>query len=317
VKGNRNFGTKLWNAARFAEMNGCYEGRTTHAQSMHNPYTAPTQTVNKWIMGETARVGARVDKALKEYRFNEAALALYAHTWGVVCDWYVEFAKPLFQSDDAAVVEETRATMAWAIDQCLILLHPIMPYITEKLWADLAERDTMLVHTPWPDYGDLSDADADAEMSWVVGLIEGVRSARAELNVNAGAKLPLIELDLDEAAKGRLARNRALIERLARVSEFDTATEAPKGSVTLPVQGGAFCLPLADVVDVSAEKARLEKVLGKLSKEAGGLKGKLNNEKFLANAPEDVVLDQKARLEVAETELAKINAALERVAGLE
>jgi len=187
-------------------------------------------------MGETARVGARVDKALKEYRFNEAALALYAHTWGVVCDWYVEFAKPLFQSDDAAVVEETRATMAWAIDQCLILLHPIMPYITEKLW---------------------------------------------------------------------------------RVSEFDTATEAPKGSVTLPVQGGAFCLPLADVVDVSAEKARLEKVLGKLSKEAGGLKGKLNNEKFLANAPEDVVLDQKARLEVAETELAKINAALERVAGLE
>jgi len=298
-------------------MNGCFEGRTTHAQPMHNPYTAPTQTVNKWIMGETARAAAKVDKALNEYRFNEAALTLYAHTWGVVCDWYVEFAKPLFQSDDPAVVEETRATMAWAIDQCLILLHPIMPYITEALWSELAERETMLVHTAWPEYGDLSDADADGEMGWVIGLIESIRSARAELNVNAGAKLPLIELSLDQTAKERLARNRALIERLARVSEFEIASDAPKGSVTLPVEGGAFCLPLADVVDVGAEKARLEKVLGKLSKEAGGLKGKLNNEKFLANAPEDVVLDQKARLEGVETELAKINAALERLASIE
>lgn len=312
VKGNRNFGTKLWNAARFAEMNGCYEGRTTQ-----DPYSECTQTVNKWIMGETARAAAKVDKALGEYRFNEAALTLYAHTWGVVCDWYVEFAKPLFQSDDPAIVEETRATMAWAIDQCLILLHPIMPYITEKLWGELAVRDKMLVHTHWPVYSDMGDAEADGEMHWVIGLIEAIRSARAELNVNAGAKLPLVELALDNVAQGRLKRNRALIERLARVSEFVTADDAPKGSVTLPVQGGAFCLPLADVVDVSAEKARLEKSLGKLSKEAGGLKGKLNNEKFLSNAPEDVVLDQKARLEETETQISKINAALERLAGLE
>ncbi len=309
VKGNRNFGTKLWNAARFAEMNEC------HAHRTHGVPDA-TQTVNKWIIGETSRVGARVDKALSEYRFNEAALALYAHTWGVVCDWYVEFSKPLLQSDDPAIVAETRATMAWAIDQCLILLHPIMPYVTEKLWGDLAPREKMLVHTDWPEYGALADAEADAEMSWVVGLIESIRSARAELNVNAGAKLPLVELGLDDVALGRLDRNRALIARLARVSEFEVASQAPKGSVTLPVQGGAFCLPLADVVDVGAEKARLDKVLGKLSKEAGGLKGKLNNEKFLANAPEDVVSDQRARLEETETELAKLNAALERLAEL-
>jgi len=159
-------------------------------------------------------------------------------------------------------------------------------------------------------------AQADAERSWVVGLIESIRSARAELNVNAGAKLPLIEIGLDGDASLRLERNRALIERLARVSEFQKADETPKGAVTLPVVGGAFALPLADVVDVNAEKARLEKVLGKLAKEAGGLKGKLNNEKFLANAPEEIVLDQKNRLEDLDVELAKINGALEQLKSL-
>ena len=315
VKGNRNFGTKLWNAARFAEMNGCYTGYDS-AKSRNDPITAPTQTVNKWIIGETVRTAEKVDRALTEYRFNDAALALYHHVWHVVCDWYVEFAKPLFQSDDEAVVAETRSCMAWAIDQCLILLHPIMPFITEKLWSDLADRQKMLVHADWPTYGDFADADADAEMSWVVGLIEAIRSARSELGVNPGAKLPLLEIGLDVEASGRLSRNRDLVQRLARVSEFSAADETPRGAVTLPVVGGAFALPLSDVIDVAVEKGRLEKSLGKLSKEAGGLKGKLANEKFLAKAPEEVILDQKARLELAEVEISKINAALERLAEL-
>ena len=308
IKGNRNFGTKLWNAARFAEMNDCYSEQT-------DGIPTATATVNKWIIGETGRLREAVDKALTEYRFNEAALALYAHTWGVLCDWYVEFSKPLFQSDDAAIVAETRACMAWAIDQCLLMLHPIMPYVTEQLWGDLAERQKMLVHGDWPTYdAAIADADADAEMAWVVGLIEQIRSVRSEMNVNAGAKLPLVQLQLDGTGKERLERNKALIERLARVSEFDSATDAPDGSVTLPVPGGAFCLPLADVIDVSAEKARLEKAAQKLAKEIGGLNGKLNNEKFLAKAPQDVVSDQRDRLAAAQEEAAKIDAALARVA---
>ncbi|NNU81351.1 valine--tRNA ligase [Halovulum dunhuangense] len=311
IQGYRNFGTKLWNAARFAEMNEC------SPQPDFDPKSC-TATVNRWIVGETARVRESVDEALTAFRFNDAANALYAHVWGKVCDWYVEFAKPLLQSDDAALVAETRATMAWAIDQCLILLHPIMPFITEQLWGDIAPRAKMLVHADWPTYtaSQLADAEADAEMGWVIGLIEDIRSVRAETRVPVGAKVPLIQLDLDAAGQAALARNRALIERLARVSEFQTAAAAPKGAVTLPVPGGTFCLPLADVIDLDEERARLEKALGKLQKEMGGLKAKLSNEKFVANAPEEVVDEARARLEELEADEAKLNAAGARLAAL-
>ena len=280
IQGYRNFGTKLWNAARFAEMNECSPVADFDPK-------ACTQTVNKWIVGETARAREAVDEALNAYRFNDAANALYAHVWGKVCDWYVEFAKPLFQSGDEAVIAETRATMAWAIDQCLILLHPIMPFITEELWGQIAARAKMLVHADWPTYtaADYADAEADAEMGWVIGLIEDIRSVRAETHVPVGAKVPLIQVELDEAGGRALERNRALIERLARVAEFQTADAPPKGAVTIPVQGGLFCLPLADVIDIAAERARLDKATDKLGKEMGGLEKKLSNEKFIANAP--------------------------------
>jgi len=309
VKGYRNFGTKLWNAARFAEMNQCFEAYVP------GEIPAATATVNKWIIGETGRIRETVDKALEAYRFNEAALGLYAHVWGVVCDWYVEFAKPLLQ--DEATADETRACMAWAIDQCLIMLHPIMPYITEQLWGDLAARQKMLVHGDWPTYGEeLGDPAADAEMRWVIGLIEAIRSARAELRVPAGAKVPLIELALDAEGQARLERNQALVGRLARVSEFGAATEAPRGAVTLPVEGGAFCLPLADVIDLDAEFARLDKALDKLGKEMGGLRGKLANEKFVANAPAHVVDEQRTRLEAASEEAEKLTEAKARLEAL-
>jgi valyl-tRNA synthetase len=311
VKGYRNFGTKLWNAARFAEMNEC-------KPSADFDPTQVSQTVNKWIIGETARTLATVDKALEQHRFNDAAGALYAHVWGKVCDWYVELAKPLFQGDDAAAKAETQATMAWAIDQCLILLHPIMPYITEQLWDDITIRDNMLVHQDWPTYtmADLVDDAADREMNWVIALIEQVRSVRTELRVNAGAKIPMIQLDLDEAAETALAGNMAMIKRLARIEEVTQANEAPKGAITLAVEGGTFCLPLAEIIDVAAEKARLQKALDKLGKEAGGLKGKLNNEKFLANAPAAVVETQRVRLAAIEEETATLNAAFERINSL-
>ncbi|SLN61758.1 Valine--tRNA ligase [Pseudoruegeria aquimaris] len=309
IAGYRNFGTKLWNAARFAEMNQC-------VPSADFDPTSVRQTVNKWIIGETAKARIATDEALTGYRFNDAATGLYAYVWNVVCDWYVEFAKPLLNSEDEAIVAETRATMAWVIDQCLILLHPIMPFITEELWGAISqERATMLVHAPWPTYGtELVDADADREMNWVVGLIESIRSTRAEMHVPAGAKIPMVQLELDEAGKGAWARNAALILKLGRIEALSEAAEAPKGAVTIAVPGGTFCLPLADIIDVAEEKARLEKTLGKLAKEMGGLRGRLNNPKFVASAPEEVVEESRALLAEKEGEEAKLRAALARLA---
>jgi len=308
--GYRNFGTKLWNAARFAEMNECKPSADFDPASVQ-------QTVNKWIIGETARALESTSASLEAYRFSDAAMGLYAHVWGKVCDWYVEFAKPLLQSDDAAVVAETRATMAWAIDQCLIMLHPIMPFITEQLWGDITARDTMLIHQNWPTYpADLIDVEADREMNWVITLIESIRSVRAEMRVPAGAKIPMVQLQLDKAGQAALKGNTLLIHRLARLSNLSLAAEAPKGAITVAVEGGVFCLPLADIIDLEAEKARLEKALTKLAKEIGGLKGKLGNAKFLEKAPEAVVAENRENLTRAEAEAGKITEAINRLHAL-
>lgn len=304
IKGNRNFGTKLWNAARFAEMHECYSAA---------PCETPKATVNRWIRGETARAFADVDRALEGYRFNEAALRAYRHVWNVVCDWYVEFSKPLLSGDDPELVAETRATMAWAIDHCLILLHPIMPFITEQLWSDLDKRDEPLMHRDWPQLGALADDAADAEMGWVIGLIEQIRSVRAEMNVNAGAKIPLLQLALDAPQQQMLDRNFALISRLARVPEIELCAEAPKGAVALPVNGGSFALPLADVIDVAKEQARLDKALGKLRKEQEGLTRKLSNSQFRANAPEEIVAEQETRVADISVEIDKLEQAVARL----
>ncbi len=307
--GYRNFGTKLWNAARFAEMNECKPGG-------FDPATAQ-QTVNKWIIGETVRALHATDKALENYRFSDTAMGLYAHVWGKLCDWYVEFAKPLFQSDDEAIKAETRATMAWAIDQSLTMLHPIMPYITEQLWGDIAPRDNMLIHQSWPELPEtLIDASADREMNWVISLIENIRSVRAEMRVPAGAKIPMLQLELDAAGQAALNGNMLLIGRLARLSDVSVVAAPPKGAVTVAVAGGTFCLPLAGIIDVAAEKARLEKAMTKLAKEIGGLKGKLGNEKFLANAPAAVVAENRENLTRADADAAKITAAINRLKAL-
>ncbi|KAG1648034.1 Valine--tRNA ligase [Nymphon striatum] len=271
IAGYRNFGTKLWNAVRFAEMNEAYKGPDVlPTERIHNADLK--FTVNKWIVGETAKVRMDVDAALEAYRFNDAADALYKFVWGKVCDWYVEFSKPLLLNGTDAEKAETRATMSWVLDQCMILLHPIMPFITEELWGETAKRDGMLVHEDWPTYGtELIDENADAEMNWVISLIDAVRSARGEMHVPAGLKVPLVQVDLGDAGRTAFANNDALILKLARI-EGVTEGEAPKGSVTIPVAGGNFALPLAGIIDVDEEKARLEKSLGKLAKELGGLR---------------------------------------------
>jgi valyl-tRNA synthetase len=311
IAGYRNFGTKLWNATRFAEMNGVYQGG---APSGSVPDA--TATVNRWIIGETTRVRETVDAALTAYRFDDAAAALYRFVWGKVCDWYVEFAKPLLD-ESAPERAETQAVMGWVLDQCMILLHPIMPFVTEELWSATGSRAKMLVHADWPTYGaDLIDAQADREMNWVTGLIEDIRSARAQMHVPAGLHVPLVVTDWDEVAQGAWARNETLIKRLARVDSLTWVETFPKGCITVAAEGATFGLPLADIIDVGAEKARLEKTLGKLAKEIGGLSGRLNNPNFVASAPEEVVEEVRENLAARQEEEAKLRAALERMAEL-
>ncbi|MBU3000138.1 valine--tRNA ligase [Roseovarius nubinhibens] len=306
IAGYRNFGTKLWNAARFAEMNG--------ATGSDGRVPTPEATVNRWIIGETAKVRQVVDEALETFRFNDAAQALYGFVWGKVCDWYVEFSKPLLLDGDDATKAETQATMAWVIDQCLILLHPIMPFITEELWGTLGRRDTMLAHADWPTYGaELVDPAADREMNWVISLIEAVRSARAQMHVPAGAKIPMVVTTLDAAGQTAWDSNETMIKRLTRVESLDKVASFPKGSITVAVEGGSFGLPLADIIDIDAEKARLEKTLGKLAKELGGLRGRLNNPKFVASAPDEVVEEARDNLALREEEETKLKEALARL----
>ena len=315
IAGYRNFGTKLWNAHRFAEMNGVFEDSvpsvtyTSHADVNH--------TLNKWIIGETARVREEVDVALDNYRFNDAANALYAFVWGKVCDWYVELSKPLLQ-EDAPEASETRQTLKWVLDQCLVLLHPIMPYITEELWQTTGSRAKMLVHGDWPTYttANMLDAEADRELNWVIGLIESIRSARAQMHVPAGLKVPMLCTEMDSTAQAAWDGNEAMIKRLARVESLDKADGFPKGTVSIAAPGATFGLPLAGLIDIDAEKTRLQKSLDKLGKEIGGLKGRLNNPKFAASAPADVVAEAQSNLDARQEEADQLQAALNRLAEL-
>ena len=229
----------------------------------------------------------------------------------------MEFAKPLLQGEDQTAANETRQTMRWVLEQCMILLHPIMPFVTEELWGTLAGRDHMLVHADWPTYGgDLIDAQADAEMNWVIDLIEAVRSARAQMHVPVGIYVSLVATELSADGQTAWDNNEALIKRLARIEGLTTADTLPKGSATVTLRGASFGIPLEGIIDVAEEKARLEKVLGKLEKELKSLSGRLNNPKFLSSAPEDVVEENRARLTEGEDEATRIKDALSRLAEL-
>ena len=301
IAGYRNFGTKLWNAARFASLNEANFGLSVPAAK---------ETVNRWIVGETVKTLNEVNIAFDQFRFNDAAQALYSFVWGTVCDWYVELSKPLLNSDDSKIKNETRQTMGWVIDHCLILLHPIMPFITEELWETLSKRNEMLVHCDWPEYDSvLIDHVADLEMNWVVNLIESIRSARAQLRVPAGLKIPMIFLEMDSEAKQAWENNSEMIQKLARITELTSADEIPKGSIAISAKGASFALPLEGIIDVEEEKKRLSKSLDKLQKEISALKGRLQNSKFIESAPEEVILETKENLVLREEEEAKLSSA--------
>ena len=301
IAGYRNFGTKLWNAARFASLNEANFGLSLPAAK---------ETVNRWIVGETVKTLNEVNIAFDQFRFNDAAQALYSFVWGTVCDWYVELSKPLLNSDDSKIKNETRQTMGWVIDHCLILLHPIMPFITEELWETLSKRNEMLVHCDWPEYDSaLIDHAADLEMNWVVNLIESIRSARAQLRVPAGLKIPMIFVEMDSEAKQAWENNSEMIQKLARITELTSADEIPKGSIAISAKGASFALPLEGIIDVEEEKKRLSKSLDKLQKEISALKGRLQNSKFIESAPQEVILETQENLVLREEEKANLSSA--------
>ena len=310
VEGYRNFVTKLWNAARFLEMNECR--RVTGYDPKAN-----TLALNRWIVGATARALQSVRAGIEEYKFNEAANSAYDFVWGTFCDWYVEFAKPVFMGEDEAAKAETRATAAWALDQILVMLHPMMPFVTEELWAETGKfgptRDSMLITTEWPDLTGLEDADADAELAWLVDVISNIRSVRAEMNVPASAKLQLVVTGAGEQTLARLVAGTSLISRLARLEEISPRNEVPGESAQFVVGDATFALPLAGVIDIAAERTRLEKEVTKLDAEIAQVDKKLGNEQFVSKAPEEVIEEQKSRREAAAERREKILEALKRL----
>ena len=307
VEGYRNFTTKLWNAARFCQMNGCAPVADFRPGDCR-------QTVNRWILAELGAAGARVGEAIEAYRFNDAANAAYHFVWGTFCDWYLEFTKPILDGTDAAAAAETRAATAWVLDQILHLLHPFMPFVTEELWEQLAEtRANRLISAAWPDYGEaLADPAATDEMRFVIRLISQIRAVRAESNVPPAAKLTLLYRDAG-AAEAHLATHRDLIARLARLSDIAAAKAPPKGAVQIVLDEATYFLPLGDVIDLAAERARLEKEIAKLDGEIARVDKKLANEKFVAKAPEAVVATERARRADAQTAREKTVAALDRL----
>lgn len=402
VAGYRNFATKLWNAARFAEMNSCAWVKG------FDPALNKT-TLNRWIAHEAVRATQGVTEAIEDYRFNDAATIIYQFVWNIYCDWYLELTKPtlimgkwfddsfakasseypnfdakqisqiifdprflefesgrlqvedpqqsdLLRSVAGAIREigpqayisgivETRATVAWARDEILKLLHPFMPFITEELWSVTEKRDGMLALAAWPlaeqveldpviqaaMAGDpiaipvlyppapepFSDPAAEAEIGWLIDLITAIRSVRSEMNIPPATLFPLTLVNASGEMQSRANRWSDVVRRLARVSEISFAQGAPQGSLQLLVRGEVAAIPLKGVVDFGAERARLDKELVKADADIKRVDAKLGNADFVARAPEEVIDEQREKREEAEARRTKILEALERLKGAE
>jgi valyl-tRNA synthetase len=340
VEGYRNFATKLWNACRFAEMNECVLPPDFDA-------TAAKETLNRWIVHETARTTREVTEAIEAYRFNDAAGAIYRFVWNVYCDWYLELAKPVMMGEDGPAKTETRAMVAWARDEILKLLHPFMPFLTEELWAVTSARPQLLALTPWPIKAgltaeqqaliataasdplaapvlladpaqpDFRDDAAEAEIGWVVDLVTAIRSVRAEMNIPPATLTPLVLAGASAETKARAARWSDVVKRMSRLADISFAERAPEGAVQLLVRGEVAALPLKGVIDLAAERARLDKEIAKADADIKRVDSKLANEKFVANAPEEIVEEEKEKRDAAAARKAKFVEALERLKAAE
>ena len=308
LESSRNFATKLWNAARYAEMNGC-------ALAPDYDPRASTLTVNRWIAGATRDCAAAVTTALEAFRFDEAAHQLYHFVWGTFCDWYLEFSKPILQSADQAARTETQQTTGWVLAQILRLLHPIMPFISEELWHELGgAKAGLLMVEPWPELPpDLYDPAAAAEMDWVVEAVSAIRAIRAEMNVPAAAKVPLLIKDAEPETAARLERHRDHFLGLARVDGIAPSETVPPGSVPAVVPGATLILRLGEIVDLAKEKARLGKEIGRLDGDLAKFAAKLANPSFLSKAKPEVIDEQREREADTRRDRDRLQAAYERL----
>jgi valyl-tRNA synthetase len=310
VEGYRNFATKLWNAARFAEMNGCarIDGFAPHDVKAD---------VNRWILGEAEKAVAEVTAAIEAYRFNDAANGVYRFVWNIFCDWYVELSKPVLQGDDGAAKDEARATTAHVLDIIIQMLHPFMPFLTEELWeikgAEGPARTSLLALADWPVPQGFDHAGAEAEIGWMVDLISEIRSVRSEMNVPASAQMPLVLIGVGADVRARAERGFDTLKRLARVSEVSFADAAPANSAQMIVRGSVIALPLEGTIDIGAERVRLTKEIGKLEGEVKKIDAKLGNADFVARAPDEVVEENRERRSDSISRIEKMTAALERL----
>jgi valyl-tRNA synthetase len=312
VEGYRNFATKLWNAFRFAEMNQCvhldaYEFRLNSVE------------INRWILSQAASAAAEVTGSIEAYRFNDAAQAVYRFIWNVVCDWYLELVKPLLSGGSEDEQQETRETIGFVLEICVKLLHPFMPFLTEELWHQTRAApasDNVLALAPWPDLAGYESPEDEAQIGWMIDLISEIRSIRAELNVPAAAQIPLVLVDAAPDAAMRAAKWNETIRRLARLADVTMAPAVPAGAVQAIVGQTVIALPLGEFIDVAAERARLAKEIVREEKDVAKTDAKLANPDFLERAPEEVVDENRQRRADALARIAKMRAALERLAEL-
>ena len=312
IEGYRNFCTKLWNAARFCEMNECHPVKGFDPSSVQ-------LTLNKWIVGKVVEAERAMSGAIDTYRFNDAASSIYQFTWNTFCDWYVEFAKPMFMGDDENARAETQATAAWVLDQILLLMHPITPFITEELWTKLSDKRTSsIMIAEWPELDDtLINTSANEEMDWVVRLISQVRTIRSEMNVPPGAKIPLILKDACERAQSCLVNHADLLKRVARLSSLELLSgDVPAGSVQDVIDEAILILPISETIDLTEEKSRLDKEIDKQTAEIDRFEKKLSNERFVTSAPDEVVATERQKLADAQQTKIKLQEAWERLVDL-
>jgi valyl-tRNA synthetase len=307
VEGYRNFATKLWNAARFCQSNGIGASASVKAPQAR-------LAANQWIIGEVAACVTEIERAMADLRFDAAANAIYQFTWSKFCDWYLELIKPVFAGDaDNPPAVETREVAGWALDQILVMLHPFMPFITEELWHKLGERPYELILAQWPAPEAEVSKDATDAIDWVIDLTTNTRSAKNELGIAPGAKLAAYLAAPSNVATRTIERSSAAIERLARLVPV-TIGEAPAGPAMQVIAGGdVFVIPLEGIIDIAAEKARLEKALAASDKEAKSLGGRLGNPAFAEKAKPEAVEKARADLAHHQGEVERLTAALARL----
>jgi valyl-tRNA synthetase len=316
VAGYRNFGTKLWNAARYCEMNGALD---KGIQEDFDP-SAVAFTPNQWIVSEIIKTQAAIDEALENYQFNAAAAAVYSFVWGTFCDWYLEFTKPVLQGESntqerANQAAEVRATTGWVLGQILHLLNPFMPTITEELREKLniQTEGQFLMTSPWPEYDLELDGCASQKMDWLIRIISEIRSVRADMNVPASAKIKLLVKDACGMSQDGLKTYDEILRRMARLESVELTDTAPKGSLQTVVDNITLILPIADIIDLDKEKERLEKEIDKLDGDIDKIDRQLANEKFVANAPPEIITEQHSRKEIALTTKSKLQTALKQL----